>query len=258
MNDILRGTKNVAGFHENLEIYMVEISERLKNVQKNTLKNYTDKIKWINDINQLPKSCTIIVANEFLDALPISQYVKHNSAWYERMVRKNNDVLEFCLGEKVKFSEEVDNFHKEAPEGAILELGQSAISIIRYISAKIKNEGGAALFIDYGYDYYGYKDTLQAVKNHKYHSVLQDIGKADMTSHVDFMALYSAAKEQGVKVSNIITQRDFLLSMGIIQRRDMLLRNANMEQISDINIAVSRLIDEDKMGRLFKVLAFSA
>ena len=79
-----------------------------------------------------------------------------------------------------------------------------------------------------------------------------------MTSHVDFMALYSAAKEQGVKVSNIITQRDFLLSMGIIQRRDMLLRNANMEQISDINIAVSRLIDEDKMGRLFKVLAFSA
>lgn len=256
MLDFLRGTKNVSGFHDAIEIHIVENSPKLQEEQKQTLKSNHKNISWHNIITDLPQKKSFFIANEFFDALPISQYLKTKDGWCERMVGLDEKGdLAFFLSPVGKFSDDFTKQHPNAHIGGFLEVSQSSIAIMRDIAHTIKNCGGAALIIDYGYDYYGYKDTLQAVKNHKFHNVLSDLGEADITAHVDFMALAQAVKEQGLAVSKIIAQRDFLLTMGAEIRRDVLVKNSIDKKTADeIMVAVERLIDPKQMGVLFKVL----
>ena len=94
---------------------------------------------------------------------------------------------------------------------------------------------------------------MQAVQNHKYHPVIKDIGNADITAHVDFAALSTATK----LTADITTQRNFLLSLGIEARKKMLMKNANDNQKKELESAIERLIGEEEMGNLFKVMTLS-
>ena len=118
--------------------------------------------------------------------------------------------------------------------------------------------GGSALIIDYGSAESSIGDTLQAVQAHRYAPVLESIGEADITAHVDFAMLAQAAQEGGAVVSGPITQADFLTALGIRERSTMLKLSASPEQRDTIDAAVARLVDEEGMGSLFKVLALSA
>ncbi len=159
------------------------------------------------------------------------------------------------MGKKA-LSQALDIKYPKAAVGSIVEICQSGASIAKDIAEQIKKYGGGALFVDYGYDYYGYKDTLQAVKNHKYADILKEIGDADLTAHVDFIALRDIAVDAGLSTSGIITQGDLLRSLGIDVRMKALLKNAGVVQASEITGAVDRLINPDKMGTLFKAIAY--
>ena len=255
MLDLLRATANVSGFHKNIEIHIVEISPVLIDIQKQTLKDYPN-IKWHNSIDKLPNKPLLLVANEFFDALPINQYVKENGCWYEKFVSiNNNDNLCFLL-EKNFISKKLDKTHCDIKDGSVYELSIAGDAIMKNICDKIKNNGGGALVIDYGYTVKNHENTLQAVKNHKYHDILENVAQADLTSHVDFEQLSEIVHDSKIMNSSILSQGEFLKMMGIEERANQLVGNAKSEsQANEIISAKNRLIDIDKMGDLFKVLS---
>lgn len=258
MQDLLRGTRHVPGFHTALNIHMVETSPLLKTMQQSVLTAYPG-ICWHENLVDVPDGPLLLVANELFDALPIHQYVKTGTGWRERLLGLNKErKLAYHLSPVVPFEEELDLSHPDAPEGSLVEVCPMGLAILHEITRRLKAQHGAALIIDYGYDTPPYSNTLQALKFHKHHPTLADIGDADISAHVDFSALQTYSLKQGVSTSAILPQRNFLLAMGIEHRLQALLKNANESQHQELTTAAHRLIDPQQMGTLFKVLELHA
>jgi NADH dehydrogenase [ubiquinone] 1 alpha subcomplex assembly factor 7 len=117
----------------------------------------------------------------------------------------------------------------------------------------LNQQGGIAINIDYGYIKNEFANTLQAVKNHQKCDVLEAPGEVDITALVDFSALEKIAKNSALNTS-LISQAQFLQSLGIEERRQALLVNKSMKNQEKINLAIDRLIDSSQMGDLFKCL----
>ncbi|NBX04383.1 MAG: class I SAM-dependent methyltransferase [Alphaproteobacteria bacterium] len=240
MSDMLRITRHVEGFHNSLSINMVETSPYLRAAQQGKLYGQHPDISWLETI-ELPPKPLLLVANEFFDALPIRQFVSQGKEISERMIALRDGKFIF------------------SPENApvIREHCPAALDITRKISAHIAAHGGVALFIDYGYIGGSRADTLQALKNHEYHDPLEDVGDADLTAHVDFNALKDAAKAGGATVHGVISQGMFLSRLGAPVRAKMLCKNASDEQQKTILSALSRLIEPEQMGDLFKMICLT-
>jgi NADH dehydrogenase [ubiquinone] 1 alpha subcomplex assembly factor 7 len=184
----------------------------------------------------VPEMPLLLVANEFLDALPVHQYVGRD----ERRVGLDEGRLVFLprgAGEIVERS----------PERA--ELGAE-------IASRIAAHGGAALIVDYGYTE-GAGDTLQALRRHRPRDVLSDPGTVDLTAHVDFAALAESIRNAGARPWGPIPQGTFLTRIGIEARAAKLLESATPDQAVLIRSGCRRLIDPREMGTLFKVLSIT-
>ena len=145
-----------------------------------------------------------------------------------------------------------------APPGSVAEVSAAGISLTHEIGRRIAASGGFALIIDYAADHGPLGDTLQAVRRHGHHAVLDDPGEADISARVDFSALVRVAGEAGARAFGPVNQGDFLLSLGIEARAKILSRNATSTQRADIGEALGRLVGPGEMGCLFKVLAITA
>ena len=110
---------------------------------------------------------------------------------------------------------------------------------------------------DYGYLKPNNQNTLQSVMKHKKNSLFNNLGKADITAHVNFDELIFIANEYNLKVEIFYSQKDFLISCGIQERKKNLLKNKNNETIKKINAEYERLTDDSQMGEIFKVLVIS-
>jgi len=255
MSDVLRATKAVTGFHDALQVTLVEMSPVLSAIQKQTLANAHPRIEWATTIATLPEKPTIIIANEFFDALPIRQFQKRNQAWHECLIGvDDNNILVFGLAQ--------DPMRMSGPggsEGDILEYAPISETIMRDLAGHIAQFGGAGLIIDYGYTQSGFGDTLQALKAHEFVNPLETPGEADLTVHVNFESLELAACESGARTHGPITQAQLLDRLGIDTRVETLIRKASPQQANDIRKARERLIDPATtgMGQLFKALAIS-
>jgi NADH dehydrogenase [ubiquinone] 1 alpha subcomplex assembly factor 7 len=104
----------------------------------------------------------------------------------------------------------------------------------------------------------GLGDSLQALKQHRYHDPLIDPGCADLTAHVDFAALAATAREAGAATFGPVTQGTFLQMLGIGLRTETLKAKSDAAQCAEIDAALERLIGADGMGSLFKVLALAS
>ena len=236
MRDLLRATHNVRGFHEALDIRMVEISPSLRAKQQDILAGAHPCIGWADAFEPLPEMPLLLVANEFFDALPVHQWVGDA----EVMVGLDDqDNLAFVIPGK--------NGTKQ-----MREISPAGIAIMQSVAKHIAQHGGIALIADYGYTH-GNGDTLQAVKAHNYHPVLETPGEADLTAHVDFNALAHAAKEAGAQ-TECITQAQFLRRCGAELRAAQLCRNVNAAQQKIILSGLERLMSPAQMGELFKVM----
>lgn len=246
MADIMRATKNVPGFYDSAKVHLLEISPALRAMQAAALENYAPE--WHVNLETLPDRPMIVVANEFLDALPVRQLIHTADGWKERVVGIANGNFAFDTKE-LPFNLPVD-----AAEGAIFE-----ISPVRsqFVTDLVKKLNGAALIIDYGHSESGIGDTLQALKSHKYISPLEEIGNADLTTHVDFHAVKLAAEAAGGEVSGPVEQGAFLKDLGIGQRAEILTLRATPAQKFDIEKALQRLVDPSQMGSLFKVMGLT-
>lgn len=256
MLDLLRASKHVDAFNKGAQIHLVESNDYLKSVQQNTLKNFN--VTWHRDLYSIQNDTPIIIiANEFFDCLPINQYIKVQNQWHERLIAFNNNEFYFTQS-NTPYS---IGTHHNAKEGDIVEICYPALEVIEHISKILKKFSGYALIIDYGY-YYDplnrsiYGDTFQAIRKHKYHSVFKNIGKTDLTAHVDFNNLKQTALENDMNVNGPFSQKQFLIDWGINIRSEMLKAKATSKEKHEINLALTRLTKE--MGELFKVIEISS
>ena len=113
---------------------------------------------------------------------------------------------------------------------------------------------GGVLLIDYGYIKSNNQNTLQSVFKHRKNNILNNIGNADVTSQVNFSLLKEFFLKNNLKVKKIITQKEFLEKMGIIQRAEILSQKMKFGEQSDLYLRLKRLLSPKLMGSLFKVI----
>jgi SAM-dependent MidA family methyltransferase len=209
MADLLRGIKVAPAFKP--QVHFVEISPVLKQLQQQKVQHAT----WHNSYPTLPIP-TIVIANEFFDALPIKQFCGTE----ERVIKQENDEMIFSTSTVT---------HEESA---------ACTAVMTQIAA----HASAACIIDYGYTGKSTGDTLQSIKSHQFTHPLHNIGEQDLTAHVNFANLAAICQ----KPYTLTTQREFLLAHGADVRAKILGKQQDLE----------RLIAPDQMGDLFKVLCF--
>ena len=257
MRDALRAAKVLPKFRQALSVHMVEISPTLEQLQRNSLSDSDLPLFWHRNLLDVPEGPSIILANEYLDALPVHQVVKQSDGWHERVIGLNANG-NFALGLAPDALPQFDRFLpkkiKDAPIGAIFEWRND---IHAFDIARRVRENGAALFIDYGHIESDVGETLQSVNEHAFADPLSAPGAADITAHVDFFIFGQAAESMGTVVQGPVTQAQFLRELGIDARADALRRGASTEQAANITAAVARLTEAGRtgMGELFKVMA---
>jgi NADH dehydrogenase [ubiquinone] 1 alpha subcomplex assembly factor 7 len=251
MQDLLRAARVRPAFLEAAAVELVETSPALRALQRERLAGA--RVAWKDRLEEVPDGPLLVIGNEFFDALPVRQYVRTERGWCERLVGLAGDRLAFGL------APEPARIGVPAPPGAVLEVPEASLSLVRALAERLARQGGAALVIDYGFEGPAFGDTLQAVRRHAYADPLADPGEADLTVHVDFAALARAAKAAGAAVHGPVPQGDFLRGLGIETRAAALKARATARQAADLDAAVARLTGSgpEAMGSLFKALALA-
>nr|WP_282449325.1 class I SAM-dependent methyltransferase [Roseibium sp. CAU 1639] len=259
MADLLRMACLRPAFVEAARLNMVETSPRLRQIQSETLNRAPLQPDFRDRIQDVPQGPLILVANEFFDALPIHQFIRTQDGWRERQVGLTGaGELTFGIGTARLPDSAVPAALATAPEGTIFETQPAANAVAEEIGRRIADHGGAALFIDYGYLKTAPGDTLQALYKHAHDDVLAHPGEADLTAHVNFEALAAAAVKGGATVLPPLTQGDFLLRSGLLERAGSLGAGKSHQDQETIRDAVERLAAPAQMGDLFKVLAVTS
>ena len=239
MQDALRAVRRVApGFAAAVRVHLVETSPRLRAIQAAVVPDAV----WHERLEGLPPGPMVLLANEFLDALPIRQFVRRGSGWTERFVEEGAFVERDAAGPD-----------REAAEGEVVEVNEVAEGVVRWLAGRIAAEGGAALLLDYGPAASAPGESLQALREGRPSDPLVQPGGADLTAHVDFAAL--AAVAVGVAVHGPVRQGPFLAQLGLFQRTGVLARTQTPAKAAALVQSAQRLAEPDRMGGLFKALA---
>lgn len=259
MADVLRAARVVPGFREAFSLHLVETSPALRERQAAALSGLP--ARWHDELRGVPDDAPmLLLANEFLDALPVRQFVQRGGRWYERLIGVDEaGGFRFVLATRSTpmprlASPEVD----ELPEGTLLELGPAREALAEEIATRIVSQGGLALIVDYGGDgplMTG--DTFQGVRRHRKVDPLAAPGEVDLSAHVDFAALARRGAEAGARVGGPIGQGTLLRRLGIELRQECLLQRATPEQRELLVTGTARLVDPAQMGELFKALALT-
>ncbi|KJV55499.1 S-adenosyl-L-methionine-dependent methyltransferase family protein [Orientia chuto str. Dubai] len=274
LRDILNATKHIKKFSNSINLTLVEINPNLKKIQNNVLLSFNVPIKWVKSVNHIVSNYpTIILANEFFDALPIKQYIKDINQlsgqikWSERVIKIDSNNKFYFDTLKVNFKEnKFLNLHCNAPSGGILETSPSQHQIMKTISKLLKKNGGGCLIIDYGYDFppekrknYQYNSSLQAIKNHQYYPLLENLGFADLSAHVDFWSLKDTAFAENLAVFGSVSQNFLLHKLGIKSRVNMLKQmNLTPNLALKLDLQYDRLTSIHAMGELFKAISVTS
>jgi NADH dehydrogenase [ubiquinone] 1 alpha subcomplex assembly factor 7 len=246
MADVLRVLSKVENCRKAADVNFVETSPVLREAQQARVPDAT----WHHTIASLPARPTILIANEFFDALPIRQFERRGGRVFERCVGLKDNALEIGLVPSPVTLPMKDDGIYEDP--AIRN------TVARQVADLISTQGGAALVIDYGHIRSARGDTLQAMIDHRYCLITENPGEADITSHVDFEALGRAFAEGGARPVGLMPQGDFLNAMGLEARTQVLSRTIDGEARGNLIAATERLAHPAQMGHLFKVMAVTS
>ena len=250
---LLRSFKKFPEFDSVKKIFLYEESNFLKKIQK---KNISDKnVIWINNFNKIKKGPVVFFGNEFFDAIPIKQFKRIKGSILEKNYKldKNYKVKEVFY-KALKSDIKILKSYKTLKKLNFIELPKLGFQELKKVIKKISELKGCILIVDYGYLKSNNQNTLQSVIKHKKNSLLNNLGKADVTAHVNFDLLNEFFIKNGLKVKNIITQKEFLENMGIIERAKIVAKKMNFSEQSDLFLRIKRLLNPGSMGNLFKVI----
>ena len=241
IRDALRVADKLAPrFASAIDLCLIETSPALRQAQARVL----PRARFAGDFTEVPDGPLILLANEFLDVLPIRQFVRTEAGWVERYVADGKFLDLPC-----------DPIDRQAEPGEIVESGEAASFFVAAVSARVADSGGAGLFIDYGPTRSAPGDSLQALRGGKPTDPLSQPGTADLTAHVDFETLAGVARAVGAAVHGPKAQGSFLSRLGIYQRAQVLARGKEPAMAMNLMARANRLADPTAMGTLFKVLA---
>jgi NADH dehydrogenase [ubiquinone] 1 alpha subcomplex assembly factor 7 len=252
MADAVRAMRQVPGLLGAARITLVEVNPLLQAAQAETLEQAPVPVSWASALLSVADGPTLLVANEFLDCLPIHQLVVSRGQLCERRIGANAaGRLDFVTGPPVGPAA------SGLADGVVLERAPGLAQLIGQLARRARSAPLSALFIDYGHTGCGHGDTLQALYRHTKVHPLDRLGEADLTAHVDFGAVASHAASAGLLVHGPVAQGAFLRDLGIAARARKL-SSANPQRALDIASALDRLTGTDGMGDLFKVIGLSS
>ncbi len=240
-------------FNSIKKIFLYEESNFLKKIQK---KNVSDKsVKWINNLNIIKEGPIIFFGNEFFDAIPVKQFKKINNSFFEKnyTLDKNFKIKEI-FKKASKPDVKIIKSYKVLRNLKFVEFPKYGFKELEKIIKKISELKGCILLIDYGYLKPNNQNTLQSVIKHKKNNLLNNLGKADITSHVNFALLREFFQKKGLKIKDTISQKQFLENMGILDRAEIIARKMKFTEQSDLYLRIKRLLSPNSMGSLFKVI----
>ena len=237
MTDFLRVIKLYPKFIKKCnQIYLFEISPFLKKIQKKTLLKIENKIlkkiKWIKNLNDIPETPFVLIANEFFDALPIKQIQLTKIGWRERMLNYNKKKKSFFISYSINptiLEKFLPKKKKCKKIGSIYEIPFNMLSFLENLFNKIKKTKSTCLIVDYVKNK-KFQSSLKSIKNQKIISPLKEIGNSDISTHVDFDLIKEISKKFNLNNYGPITQRKFLINLGILFRAEILIKNANSGQ----------------------------
>ena len=242
MADAARVLARVPGFSAACRLTLVESSPVLATAQQTRLRGLWDAT-WATSLDDVPDDAPLLLlANEFLDALPIRQPV---GPAHERAVTLTD----------TGFAATSIPAPPGQPAG---EWSMAAQALVATLARRLAGHGGAALFIDYGHDGQASGDTLQALAGHAPADPFANPGEHDLTAHVDFRRLATAATTAApVSAHGPVPQGAFLATLGI-EARAAQLRRANPTTAAALMAGLTRLAAAGQMGLLFKAMALTA
>ena len=235
------------------QVHFVETSTALKRLQLDAVPGAI----FHDDLSTVPMDGPILlVANEFLDALPLRQLIRTAEGWREVMVAVDGERF-VCVPGARPMDAALPEGRRNAPEGTLVETSPAAAAVIYEAAGRLEKQGGAALFIDYGHAEERTGSTFQAVRRHRKVDPFANPGEADLTAHVDFAMLAQVAQSRGCRWLGTVAQGDWLRALGIESRAEALSEFAPQHREA-LHSAMHRLIDANQMGELFKVMGLTA
>jgi len=252
-NILLKTFEKFPEFNSIKNMFLLEKSIFLKKVQKKKILN--KEVKWIDNLSGIKKGPVIFFGNEFFDSIPIKQFKKIKDYIFEKnyVLMKNKKIKEIFT-KASPTSVKIIKSYKSLKNLKFIEFPQFGLQELKKINKKISKLGGCILMIDYGYLKPNNQNTLQSVMKHKRNNLLDNLGKADITSHVNFALLSEFFKKDGLKVKNVVTQKQFLERMGILERAQIMSNKMKFSEQSDLYLRLKRLLGPKYMGDLFKVI----
>ena len=253
MRVIVESFQNFPNFLKSCNLIIHEKSLSLIKTQKKNL--YKSKITWIPKISEINNHPSIFIANEFFDAMPIKQFVKRKNLWFEKFVNFKDKKNPFFFEKKIDIKKIEKKIQlKISKNQNFIEYSNEGFRYLKDISKIINKNKGGLLLIDYGFSNWKMKNTVQAISNHKFANILDDIGSVDITHNINFNLFKEFIKKFNGLKSDFTNQRKFLINMGIKQRAEIISKKHNFLKKADIYYRLKRLIDEKQMGNLFKVM----
>ena len=255
LKDILRTSSLNKKFLHSMNLILIEKNKTLIDIQKKIINS--DNITWCDEFDISNKNIpSIIYSNEFFDCFPVRQFHKKEK-WYEKYVDYNEVEQTFSFVFQQVMEEKVLKSLEKFDQVKVAEIAHSRDEYFKLICKFIKQNKGLFITIDYGYKNLPNNLSLQTVYYHKKTHLFENIGNQDITAHVNFDELIFIASEYNLKIETFCSQKDFLISCGIKERKENLLKNKNDETIKKINFEYDRLVNNSQMGKMFKVLVIS-
>ncbi len=253
MKILIESFKNFPDFTNACKIFIHEKSSTLIKVQRKKLKS--SKISWLYDLNKLNGKPCIFIANEFFDSIAIKQFIKLEDRWFEKFVKIKDRNSAFFFEKKMNMKNlEKKIKYKISNKQNFIEYSEVGVNYLKKISNIIKKNQGGVLIIDYGYLEDKMKNTLQAVSNHKYSNILENIGNSDITHNISFNFFKKIIKKIGGLSEITTNQKKFLTKIGIQERAEIISKNLSFSKKVNLFYRLKRLIDEKQMGDHFKVM----
>ena len=235
------------------KIYLYETSDLLKKIQKSNIQN--DQVKWIKNFEEIQGGPAIFFGNEFFDAIPIKQFKNENGKFFEKhySLDRDNKIKEVF---KKASKKDISNIKSYVSLNNLkfIEFPKNGLQELKKMIKKIIKLKGCLLIVDYGYLKPKNQNTLQSVMSHKKNYVLDNLGKADITTHVNFKLLNEFFLKNNLNVKKILPQQRFLKNMGIIERAEIISKKMKFRDQSNIYLRLKRLLSPKLMGELFKVV----
>ena len=231
---------------------IVDLSATLRERQRETLAAHADRVEWLDE---LPETMTgVVVGNEVLDAMPVRLLARVGGRWFERGV-----VADAAAPSGLSWADRPTDLRPPVEIAGehdyLTEIHPQAEAFVATLADRLVR--GAAFLIDYGFpaaEYYHPQRHMGTVMCHQGHRAdgdpLAEVGRKDITAHVDFTGIALAAQDAGLNVLGYASQGRFLINCGL----------PGLAEVAGVaeRARAAHLIHEHEMGELFKVIALGA